>query len=160
MSLSELTEAELDVVTEVFGQFMEAEDEEGAMHMSVDNLEDAMKALGITSFSKQEYEAIRRTLDLGNGKIEFEPFAEVMVLKMRQDKGGQMNTEDQDKQLLQDYLLFTEGQDRPIRVDDLRRIAADIKDQSTIDELQQMMMGLKEIDFATFKDIVSQANSL
>lgn len=130
------------------------------MHMSVDNLEDAMKALGITATSKQEYEAIRRTLDLGNGKIEFEPFAEVMALKMRQDKGGQTNADDQDHQLLQDYLLFTEGQDRPIRVDDLRRIAADIKDQSTIDELQQMMMGLKEIDFATFKDIVNQANSL
>lgn len=166
----EVEDRHLELITDVFGQFMATEDvEESAeleeddgdqieerMYLDVDNLPDALLALDIDP-TEEEFEQIVRTLDPeATGKIYFEPFAKVMSLKLESQNTGSQHNE----QVLEALHLFTDGEDRDITLQDLQRVAAEVKDNPTLEELREMMMGKQSISLKEFEDIMKQAKAL
>lgn len=166
----EVEDKHLELITDVFGQFMTAEDveepsenedDEGdeieeRMYLDVDNLPDALLALDIDP-TEEEFEQILRTLDPGStGKIYFELFAKVMSLKLESQNTGSQH----DEQVLEALYLFTNGEDRDITLQDLQRVAQEVKDDPTLEELREMMMGKQSISLKEFEDIMKQAKAL
>lgn len=166
----EVEDKHLELITDVFGQFMTTEDvektaeyeeDEGVqieedMYLPVDNLPDALLALDIDP-TEEEFEEIVRTIDPDSiGKIYFEPFAEVISLKLESQNTGSQHNE----QVVEALRLFTDGEDREITLQDLQRVAAEVKDNPTLEELREMMMGKQSISLKEFEDIMKQAKAL
>lgn len=73
------------------------------------------------------------------------------------------NDSPSDSSVLQDFLLFTNGEKRKINFDDLKRIATEIKDDATDEELLEMLQlhhkgEGAEITLKDFYNILQQAN--
>ncbi|KAA8906016.1 hypothetical protein TRICI_005199 [Trichomonascus ciferrii] len=166
----EVEDKHLELITDVFGQFMTMEDIEKApeheedegeqieedIYLHVDNLPDALLALDIDP-TEEEFEEIVRTLDPdATGKIYFEPFAKVMSLKLESQNTGSQHNE----QVVEAFRLFTDGEDRDITLQDLQRVAAEVKDNPALEELREMMMGKQSISLKEFEDIMKQAKAL
>lgn len=151
---------ELELITEVFGQFMAEEDNgSGEPIMHTDNLTAAMERLGFNTDNQQVMSAILKTLDPDKkGYVEFELFAEVMKLQMEQRQGDSVDM-DEVKDL---FHLFSGGRDRPIGIKDLQRVSQHVKDNASEQDLLDMLYlsGKSEVDMASFATIMKRANVL
>lgn len=156
-----MDEANLEVITDVFGQFMEVDEEnEDTMYLPTDNLKDAMGALGL---KLDHARAIARTLDPGDsGRIGYEQFVEIMTFQLKdQQKAGHGGDDDDDEEIRQAYELFKKGGAQgPITIHDLKRISSTaVKDNASDEQLQEMLSLGKtsmSVDFDDFKTLFRQ----
>lgn len=153
-----MEEQELEIITEVFSQYMDVEgkDENAEGFLPTANLSDAIAALGL---NLRHINAIKKTLDPGDtGKIQFEPFAEIMTVQLKSKSQDTTNDEVIDEL----FHLFTDT-DR-ITLQDLQRISSTaVKDNANINQLEEMLSLSKSktfVDINDFRDIMKQANAL
>ncbi|ANB13039.1 EF-hand superfamily Ca2+modulated protein [Sugiyamaella lignohabitans] len=67
------------------------------------------------------------------------------------------------KSVKEAFLLFTNGEDRPITLSDLRRIAHDVKDNASDEQLQDMLAlssNKNFVNLSSFDSIMKQANAM
>jgi Ca2+-binding EF-hand superfamily protein len=152
----------LEIITEVFGQFM-ADDADcnGQPIILTTNITAAMEALGLDASNQERLSLVLQTLDPEcRGFVEFEPFAEVMSLYLQQVKSTD-NEVSSDK-VMELFKLFTRGKDRPINLKDLKRISDQVKDGATEQELRDMLYlsGKNQVDLQSFEKIIKSADVL
>jgi centrin-3 len=155
---------ELDIISEVFAQYIYVgEDDEDMGDLTVmktSDLRDAMVAVGLET-TKARVSKLEKRLDRANtGFIEYEKFVEIMTDELQAD--AHEDGEEVGLKLKEAFYLFTDGQDRSITVDDLKRIATDIKDPATEDQLRDMLSiaGKDQVDMKSFGQIMRSANAL
>ncbi|KAF5094315.1 hypothetical protein D0Z03_002122 [Geotrichum reessii] len=112
-----------------------------------------------------KYAAIKKALDpIGGGRICRQTFHEIIPFLLEESVADNQNDDNLDDDIIgndiqkvkgkgsddsssrvsresvyQDFLLFTEGQDRPIVLADLKRVSAELKDNAPVELLANMM---------------------
>lgn len=142
-----------DLILEVFAQFMEDDaDVQDEENMSIDmkHLPAVFNALGIEDYymgpssDPLALQEIKGSLDPGKeGRIAFSAFNELMPFFVKQAQSNDVNENDETEEIhpstREDFLLFTEGEDRPIEMRDLQRVSRELKDEAPVELLQNML---------------------
>lgn len=125
-----------DFLLEVFAQFILEDDienqEEEDISISMSHFPDVLAALGVEKYylgpesNPAKLNAIKKSLDPHDeGRIRFNAFHEFMPFVFQQAKEDEEENENDDVEVdektREDYLLFTNGEDRPIVFSDLER---------------------------------------
>jgi len=137
-----LTTADESEIADAFALFLSAEasDEAGEDAIPSSDVRKALKALGLGPSSAEEMEEILEAVDPDDlGYVVRKRFFEVAALKMEY--------RDTTEEVEAAFKLFTGGADGPIKLEDLRRIAKELKEEVTEEQLRDM------IGEATSKDI-------
>lgn len=145
-------ESEADgLILEIFAQFIsddeQDDDKDGEnMSISMSHLPAVLGALGVENYyssKPDQLDAIKKSLDpAGEGRIGFEAFNEVIPLVLEQaedDADVKSGSSTIDKSTHDDFLLFTQGEDRPIELRDLQRISREMKDGAPGELLRDML---------------------
>lgn len=188
-----------DLLADVFIQYVPesgSDNDDEAMRIDVTHLPEILADLGIYDHyyglvdspaakrrqQRRLVEIIKALDPFDEGRVEFATFCEVMPVLMEQaaEEGGdgeagapreppRKRARTSNAGVVQDMLLFTQGQRRPITLDDLKRVARDVcgDERVTDEELQDMLRlhapgapataGL-EISEEDFANILEQAN--
>jgi centrin-1 len=124
---SELTEEQKQEIKEAFDLF----DTEGLGQIDAKELKVAMRALG---FEPKKEEVKRMIADIdreGRGVIEFQDFLDVMTVKMAE--------RDPREEILKAFRLFDDDSSGKISLRNLKRVARELGETMTDDELQEMI---------------------
>lgn len=154
-----------DFLLEVFAQFMDedgqANDDQDDTDTYIDmkHLPAVFNALGIEDYylgpnsDQTMLREMKRNLDpAAEGKISFTAYSELMPLFIEQARSVEaLDDEEQaatkvavDPSTRHDFLLFTQGEDRPIELRDLQRISKEMKDNAPEELLLDMLQLHKE----------------
>jgi Ca2+-binding EF-hand superfamily protein len=147
----------MDMITDVYGQFMQQSSEDSEHYiLPTSQLKDAMTALGLEIPNAKQMKQITKTVD-NNGNIEFESFAEVMSLMLKEQNKDRTTSLSHDK-VIEAYKLFVKDPNQSITINDLRRISNEIKDNATEDELFAMisLFGKQKVDLQDFEQIMNE----
>lgn len=143
-----------DLFVDVFAQFISDDeqdnnDEEGEnMAISMSHLPAVLGALGVEDYymgansNPAHLAAIKKGLDpAGEGRIGFQAYTEVIPFVVEQAEGSEVShpSSNVEKSTYEDFLLFTQGEDRPIELRDLQRISREMKDNAPNDLLMDML---------------------
>jgi len=136
----------------------ELTEEAGQEVVKTGDVRKVLMALGLES-SRDEIQEILETVDPDNdGFVAYERFLEVAALKMRY--------RDDNEELQKAYRLFTNGGDGPIRLADLRRIANELKEEVTDEQLKDMLTEActkdvgRGVDIKDFEGVMKRAGVL
>ncbi|KAB0400049.1 hypothetical protein E2I00_003615 [Balaenoptera physalus] len=123
----ELTEDQKQEVREAFDLF----DADGSGTIDVKELKVAMRALG---FEPRKEEMKRMTAEVdkeGTGKVSFNDFLAVMTQKMAE--------KDTKEEILKAFRLFDDDETGKISFQNLKRVATELGENLTDEELQEMI---------------------
>lgn len=127
---SALTEEDMEELREAFNLF----DTDGSGSIDVRELKAAMRALGF-AVKKAEIRAMLEEngvrLDETGGTIDFSSFVEIMTSKM--------STRDEREEILKVFQLFDEENTGKITFRNLKRVAQELGEDLTDEELQEMV---------------------
>ncbi|XP_054417939.1 centrin-4-like [Pteronotus mesoamericanus] len=122
----ELSETQKQEIKEAFDIF----DVDGSGTIDVKELKIAMQALGFEP-KKEEVKKLIAEIDKGGtGTINFEDFFAMMSVKMSE--------KDEKKELLKSFKLFDDDDTGSITLNNIKRVAKELGENLTDDELQEM----------------------
>lgn len=157
--LSADEEAEIQEAFALFAaQNKSAESKEGVISRT--DVRRCLIALNTPPKDEAELEEILDTVDPENvGWIQYEHFVAVAALKLhaKHDDPEAMNEE-----VRKAYMLFTKGQEREINLNDLRRVARDLKEDIPDNVLKDMIReatggGLGGVGVEEFEGVMQRA---
>ncbi|XP_016058726.1 PREDICTED: centrin-4 [Miniopterus natalensis] len=123
----ELNETQKQEIKEAFDLF----DIDGSGTIDVKELKIAMRALGFEP-KKEEVKKLIAEIDKeGTGTISFEDFFAIMSLKMSE--------KDEKEELLKAFKLFDDDDTGSITLNNIKRVAKELGENLTDDELQEML---------------------
>ncbi|NWV01061.1 CETN1 protein, partial [Upupa epops] len=123
----ELTEEQKQEIREAFDLF----DTDGSGNIDVKELKVAMRALGFEP-KKEEIKKMIADIDKeGTGKISFNDFLVVMTQKMAE--------KDSKEEILKAFKLFDDDETGKISFKNLKRVARELGENLTDEELQEMI---------------------
>jgi len=124
---AELTEEQKQEIKEAFDLF----DTDGSGNIDAKELKVAMRALGFEP-KKEEIKKMISDIDKdGSGTIEFAEFLDMMTAKMSQ--------RDSKEEILKAFRLFDDDETGKISLKNLRRVAKEIGENMTDEELKEMI---------------------
>uniref|UniRef100_A0A3B5LIU7 Centrin, EF-hand protein, 2 n=1 Tax=Xiphophorus couchianus TaxID=32473 RepID=A0A3B5LIU7_9TELE len=123
----ELTEEQKQEIREAFELF----DTDGSGHIDVKELKVAMRALGFEPKKEEIKKMIAEVDKDGTGKISFADFLAIMTQKMA-DK-------DSKEEILKAFRLFDDDETGKISFKNLKRVAKELGENLTDEELQEMI---------------------
>ncbi|KRX00679.1 hypothetical protein PPERSA_00906 [Pseudocohnilembus persalinus] len=124
---SELSEEQKQEIKEAFDLF----DTDGTGNIDAKELKVAMRALGFEP-KKEEIKKMIQDVDReGKGVIEFQDFLELMTQKMAE--------RDPREEILKAFRLFDDDNTGRISLKNLKRVARELGETMTEDELQEMI---------------------
>ncbi|XP_034738845.1 caltractin [Etheostoma cragini] len=124
---TELTEEQKQEIKEAFDLF----DTDGTGTIDVKELKVAMRALGFEP-KKEDIKKMIADIDKeGSGTIEFSDFLSMMTLKM--------NEKDSKEEILKAFRLFDDDGTGKITFKNLKRVAKELGENLTDEELQEMI---------------------
>ena len=148
---SELTEEQKQEIKEAFDLF----DTDGSGTIDAKELKVAMRALGFEP-KKEDIKRMISELDVeGNGVIEFSQFLDLMTTKMAE--------RDPREEMLKAFRLFDEDETGRISFKNLKRVAKELGENMSDDEIQEMIdeadrNGEGEINEDDFVRIMKKTN--
>jgi len=123
----ELSEEQKQEIKEAFDLF----DTDGSENIDAKELKVAMRALGFEP-KKEEIKKMISDIDKdGSGTIDFNEFLEMMTAKMSE--------RDSKEEILKAFRLFDDDETGKISLKNLRRVAKEIGENMTDEELQEMI---------------------
>ncbi|XP_004606065.1 centrin-1 [Sorex araneus] len=123
----ELTEEQKQEVREAFDLF----DADGSGTIDVKELKVAMRALGFEPRKEEMKKMISEVDKEGTGKISFNDFLAVMTQKMAE--------KDTKEEILKAFRLFDDDETGKISFRNLKRVASELGENLTDEELQEMI---------------------
>ena len=124
---TELTEEQRQEIKEAFDLF----DTDGSGTIDAKELKVAMRALGFEP-KKEDIKRMISELDTeGNGVIEFSQFLDLMTVKMAE--------RDPREEMLKAFRLFDEDETGKISFKNLKRVAKELGENMSDDEIQEMI---------------------
>nr|XP_027798759.1 centrin-1 [Marmota flaviventris] len=123
----ELTEDQKQEVREAFDLF----DADGSGTIDVKELKVAMRALGFEPRKEELKKMISEVDREGTGKISFNDFLAVMTQKMSE--------KDTKEEIMKAFRLFDDDETGKISFKNLKRVAAELGENLTDEELQEMI---------------------
>ena len=124
---TDLSEEQRQEIKEAFDLF----DTDGSGSIDSKELKVAMRALGFEP-KKEDIKRMIAELDVeGNGTIEFTPFLDLMTLKMAE--------RDPREEMLKAFRLFDEDETGKISFKNLKRVAKELGENMSDDEIQEMI---------------------
>ena len=124
---TELTEEQRQEIKEAFDLF----DTDGSGAIDAKELKVAMRALGFEP-KKDDIKRMIQELDVdGNGVIEFGSFLDLMTVKMAE--------RDPREEMLKAFRLFDEDETGKISFKNLKRVAKELGENMSDDEIQEMI---------------------
>ena len=148
---TELTEEQRQEIKEAFDLF----DTDGSGSIDAKELKVAMRALGFEP-KREEIKKMISDLDQeGNGVIEYNDFLELMTVKMAE--------RDPMQEMMKAFRLFDEDDTGKISFKNLRRVAKELGENMTDEEIQEMIEeadrdGDNEISEEEFFRIMKKTN--
>ena len=144
-----LSADEIEEIKEAFDIF----DPEGTGSIQVEDLLNAMKTLGFDVKNPAIYKMIADFDESGNGAIEFEEFLDMMTARIS-DK----NTKDDLRRV---FNLFDDSRSGEIKVEDLRRVARELGEEISEEELKEIVQradldGDSKLTFEDFFNVMTR----
>ncbi len=148
---SDLTEEQKQEIKEAFDLF----DTDGSEKIDAKELKVAMRALGFEPKNEEIKKMISDIDKDGSGTIDFHEFLEMMTAKM--------SSRDSKEEILKAFRLFDDDETGKITLKNLRRVAKEIGENMTDEELQEMIEeadldGDNEIDVEEFLRIMKKTS--
>lgn len=146
-----LTEEQKQEIREAFDLF----DSDGSGTIDAKELKVAMRALGFEP-KKEEIRKMIADIDkCGDGQINFEEFLATMTVKMGQ--------RDSREEMIKAFRLFDDDETGRISFQNLKRVANDLGENLTDEELQEMIdeadrEGTGEVSLEDFMRIMKKSN--
>jgi Ca2+-binding protein (EF-Hand superfamily) len=146
-----LTEEQKQEIREAFDLF----DSDGSGTIDAKELKVAMRALGFEP-KKEEIRKMIADIDKsGDGQINFEEFLAMMTVKMGQ--------RDSREEMIKAFRLFDDDETGRISFQNLKRVANDLGENLTDEELQEMIdeadrEGTGEVSLEDFMRIMKKSN--
>jgi len=139
---------ELEELKEAFDLF----DTDGGGTIDVNELKTAMESL---NFDKRNKLAMRLIENMKSGEINFEQFVDMMTAKISE--------KDSKEEIMKVFKLFDENDKGKINIEDLRRVAKELGEGMTDNELQEMidrgdLNKNGTIEFDEFYNIMTKKN--
>ncbi|KAG2373358.1 hypothetical protein C9374_012224 [Naegleria lovaniensis] len=122
----ELTDEQRQEIKEAFDLF----DMDGSGKIDAKELKVAMRALGFEP-KKEEIKKMISGIDNGSGKIDFNDFLQLMTAKMSE--------KDSHAEIMKAFRLFDEDDTGYITFANLKRVAKDLGENMTDEELREMI---------------------
>ncbi|XP_017778551.1 PREDICTED: caltractin-like [Nicrophorus vespilloides] len=123
----ELTEEQKTDIREAFHLF----DTEGVGKIDVKELKVAIRALGFEPKKEEIKKMISEIDHEGSGKLSFDNFLTLMSMKMAE--------KDSKEEIMKAFRLFDEDETGRITFDNLKRVATELGENLTDEELQEMI---------------------
>ena len=147
----DLTEEQSNEIREAFDLF----DTDGSGNIDAKELKVAMRALGFEP-KKEEIRKMIADIDKdGSGTIDFDEFLTMMTVKMGQ--------RDSKEEMVKAFRLFDDDETGKISFQNLKRVAKDLGESMTDEELQEMIdeadrEGSGEVSMDDFMRIMKKTN--
>ena len=123
----ELTPEQEEEIRSAFNLF----DKDGSGNIDIYELRDAMKALGVY-LSKDKVKAMMKEVDKdGSGTVEYDEFRDLMKEKIK--------TRNAEEELRRAFRIYDEDDTGMIEFADLRRVANELNEKLTDDEIKGMI---------------------
>ncbi|EEU44673.1 uncharacterized protein NECHADRAFT_84686 [Fusarium vanettenii 77-13-4] len=133
-----VTPQEEGEIREAFSLFAEPMDGEKHGVLPIDDVKSALIALGVPASSPEELKEFISILDPeSDGYATFEPFFAICALKFHT---REHNSDAHREEVEEAFRLFTNGQDGPITLAHLRRVAAVLKEDVDEELLKDMIL--------------------
>ena len=144
-----LSADEIEEIKEAFDIF----DPEGTGSIQVQELLNAMKTLGFDTKNRAIFQMIADFDDNGNGTIEFEEFLDMMTARI-----SDRNTKEDLKRV---FNLFDDDRSGEIRVDHLKRVARELGEEISEEELREIVQradldGDSKLTFDDFYNVMTR----
>ena len=144
-----LSADEIEEIKEAFDIF----DPEGTGSIKVEDLLNAMKTLGFDTKNPAIYRMIADFDENGNGAIEFEEFLDMMTARI-----SDRNTKEDLKRV---FNLFDDSRSGEIKVEDLRRVARELGEEISEEELKEIVQradldGDSKLTFEDFFNVMTR----
>ena len=122
-----LTEEQLEEIKLAFDLF----DKDGSGSIDINELRDAMKALGVY-LPRDKVKSLMKEIDTdGSGSVEFDEFLNLMKDKLK--------SRNQEEELRKTFRIYDEDDSGKISFEDLKRVAQELDAKTTDDEIQGMI---------------------
>lgn len=148
-----LTREQVDEINEAFKLF----DKDGSGMIDIDELKDAMKALGLAYDKKKVKELMEQADKDGSGQIDQEEFIALMarLLHLRNPK----------EELKKAFKMYDDDDNGTISEENLMKVAQELNEEVTIEEIRLMLRigdrsnkyGGQEVDIDDFMQIMYEA---
>ena len=144
-----LTSSEIEEIREAFNLF----DTDGSGTIDPKELKEAMKTLGFEAKNQSIYQMISDIDKDGSGSIDFEEFLDMMTAKI--------SDTDSKEDIRKVFNLFDDDNTGKISLKNLKRVAKELGENMTDDELVEMIQRADkdkdgEINFEEFYDIMTK----
>ena len=130
----ELSEAQKNEIKEAFDMF----DTAGFGVIEAKELKVALRALGFTPTKEEIKKLIAESGEGDSMRVDFQQFLEILILKMSE--------RDSPSELDKAFALFDVNADGFIDLEDLEKVAAELGEEMSREELQEMIRGANKGD--------------
>ena len=130
----ELSESQKNEIKEAFDMF----DTAGFGVIEAKELKVALRALGFNPTREEIKNLIQQSNSDNQMKVDFQQFLDILIMKMSE--------RDSPSELDNAFALFDVNGDNYIDIDDLQKVAAELGEEMSTDELQEMLRGANKTD--------------